>query len=436
MTYSQLESTLNILKQYNKISHIKRIFDNIFKIEFKEDIYYFDMTKNKSEIFKTNENLISHKLYSAPFDLILKKLNNTDILDIQLVNFDRIIRFKLESKNTYKREIFYLQFEFSGKYTNAIILDENLIVLEALRHIPESKSIRIVKIGEKLENPPFKKQENNKLLTTQETLNLLESNYINRKNIKLNELKSNQLLSLNKQKQKLINLLESMPEKDILLNKSIELRNNATLLLNNIHILKPYETKITIKDFNNELKTIYMPQEKTPQIAINKMFNESKKLNKKAQNLHIQIENLNNKIECLNKEIEFIENNDNLDELELFKSSFKDKKDAKQNIGITIFIENFKVSIGRNWKENKALLESAKSEDMWLHIKDYPSSHMIIHSGKTKIPQVVLYKAGSILAHFSGLKTSNLQIDYTKRKFVKLANKANVTYAKEQSIFV
>ena len=100
------------------------------------------------------------------------------------------------------------------------------------------------------------------------------------------------------------------------------------------------------------------------------------------------------------------------------------------------FIENFKVSIGRNWKENKALLESAKSEDMWLHIKDYPSSHMIIHSGKTKIPQVVLYKAGSILAHFSGLKTSNLQIDYTKRKFVKLANKANVTYAKEQSIFV
>ena len=34
MTYSQLESTLNILKQYKKISHIKRIFDNIFKIEF------------------------------------------------------------------------------------------------------------------------------------------------------------------------------------------------------------------------------------------------------------------------------------------------------------------------------------------------------------------------------------------------------------------
>ena len=43
--------------------------------------------------------------------------------------------------------------EFTGKHTNIIIF-ENRVILEALRHIDEFSSSRVVKVGIKLEEIP------------------------------------------------------------------------------------------------------------------------------------------------------------------------------------------------------------------------------------------------------------------------------------------
>ena len=47
-----------------------------------------------------------------------------------------------------------MQLEFTGKHTNIVITDDKLIVLEALRHIDEFSSSRVVKVGELLEEVP------------------------------------------------------------------------------------------------------------------------------------------------------------------------------------------------------------------------------------------------------------------------------------------
>lgn len=62
--------------------------------------------------------------------------------------------FEVTAKSSYKKEIVTLQFEFTGKNTNTIIVDENRVILEALRHIDEQSSSRVVKVGIKLLDVP------------------------------------------------------------------------------------------------------------------------------------------------------------------------------------------------------------------------------------------------------------------------------------------
>ncbi|WP_146739979.1 NFACT family protein [Helicobacter fennelliae] len=72
------------------------------------------------------------------------------IQDCFMVGGDRILRFVLLISKAYKQEHVFLQFEFSGKHTNIIVLNQDEVVLEALRHISPNKSFRCVKVGEKL----------------------------------------------------------------------------------------------------------------------------------------------------------------------------------------------------------------------------------------------------------------------------------------------
>ena len=93
-----------------------------------------------------------------------------------------------------------------------------------------------------------------------------------------------------------------------------------------------------------------------------------------------------------------------------------------------------KISIGRNEREYIKLLESARADDLWMHIRDIPSSHLIIHCGKNALAESIIYKAGEILLGVSGLKQGDFLVDYTKRKFVKITSGACVIFSKHQSL--
>jgi len=65
------------------------------------------------------------------------------------------LKFHLLSKRHYKSRKISIQFEFTGKNTNAIILSEDDIIIEALRHIDQESSFRVVRPNVKLlELPP------------------------------------------------------------------------------------------------------------------------------------------------------------------------------------------------------------------------------------------------------------------------------------------
>ena len=100
----------------------------------------------------------------------------------------------------------------------------------------------------------------------------------------------------------------------------------------------------------------------------------------------------------------------------------------------------FTVKAGRNNAENDRLTFSSKPEDIWLHAKDYHSSHVIVETSGKKITEKVLVAAAEICAYYSkGRDGGKTEIVYCERKFVKKPKKAKLgfcTYTDFKSITV
>ena len=165
MKHYILKQISQYLSGFTTINHIKRVENNTIKIEFNDrKTIYFDMTKGNATAFIKNEKDINNKIFTAPFDVVLqKRFNNSKIESVYLRDDDKVLNIVTKSKSSYKEQTTILQLEFTGKNTNIIILDTQDIILEALRHIDEWTSSRIVKVGSKLaqlEKPTFVYEDN------------------------------------------------------------------------------------------------------------------------------------------------------------------------------------------------------------------------------------------------------------------------------------
>ena len=92
--------------------------------------------------------------------------------------------------------------------------------------------------------------------------------------------------------------------------------------------------------------------------------------------------------------------------------------------------------VGRNSNENQKLLSLAKSNDIWMHTRDIPGSHVIIRTDKQNLPDSVIEAAAKLCVDFSVKSPGDYLVDYTKRKFVKIQEGSNVEYDKYQTIAV
>ncbi len=214
MKLSHLKQIKNYLENFQKISAIYRVSDTIIKVAFdKNDEVYFEMQRSNSKIFKCASYARS-KVYNAPFDVLLsKRFNRANILSVELINEDKILRFKTSVSSAYKEEITLLQFEFTGKYTNVIILDENEIVLEALRHVDLFSSFREVRVGQKLLNVPTAPYVA-KEYPLEDVEKFLHDEYADDIEAKLESLKKQKLSFLGKKLKKLQKLYASLEDEE------------------------------------------------------------------------------------------------------------------------------------------------------------------------------------------------------------------------------
>ncbi len=438
MKHYELKAIAQHLKNFTFISRARRIENNTIELSFDRDnSYFFNMTRGESFIYK---NISERPLqsFNAPFDNLLHSLvSSSALLEIKVPNNDRILRFTLAPKSAYKEQKVVLQFEFTGRHTNAILLDENEVVIEALRHIDAESSFRVIRPGvELLAIPPFKREES--IEPIEDIDDYLTQNYLQYEAKKVKGLKKQKLLIVKKKQEKLQKLLEKLPSAENLEIERKKFQNYGNIVLANLYQIKPYDKVLKTYDFEGNEITIKLPKEIVPNRISEYFFNQAKRAKAKGKNVHIEEENLRSKLNFYANMYYAIEQAKTSQELELLlpKKGKSQRKKEKHKECELFWIEDYKVLIGRNAKENQALLKLAKSNDLWMHIRDIPSSHLIIKTDKQNLPQKVIEKAAKLCVDFSLKQAGDYDVDYCKRRFVKIQEGSSVEYDKYKTIRV
>ncbi|HDX9587709.1 TPA: NFACT family protein [Bacillus pseudomycoides] len=115
------------------------------------------------------------------------------------------------------------------------------------------------------------------------------------------------------------------------------------------------------------------------------------------------------------------------------------KKPTKPILDKYIASDGTEILVGKNNKQNDYLTNKlARRDEIWLHTKDIPGSHVVIRSLEPS--DETLLEAARLAAYFSKAKeSSSVPVDYTKIRHVKKPSGAKlgfVTYDNQQTVYV
>ncbi len=437
MKFNQLQAITERLSQFDFIKLARRVEDNTIEIVFdRENSYFFDMTRGHGLVYKARSQKLMQN-YQAPFDNLLHaNLAHSRLLGAELYNNDRIIALKLAPKSSYKDKTVTLYLEFTGKNTNAILVDENEVVLEALRHVDAGRSYRVVRPGVELAAiPPYegKRKEEEKI---EDIDAILEANYRLHEEGKIESQRRQKLASVEKKITTLRNNLDALPNEEKLAQEAANCANYGNIILANLHTVNPYDKELNTWDFEGNEVSIPLPGGMPKGRYSEHYFNLAKRAKSKAKNIHIERENLESKLGFYRNLAHAIATAKDAYELELLvpKRAKMQRKKEKLRECELFWVEGYKVLVGRNSTENQKLLASAKANDIWMHVRDMPSSHVIIRTDKQNIPQSLIESAAKLCVDFSTRNAGEYEVDYTKRKFVKVQEGSSVLYNKYDTI--
>ena len=121
------------------------------------------------------------------------------------------------------------------------------------------------------------------------------------------------------------------------------------------------------------------------------------------------------------------------------RHSKKKKKQTKPEPERFISSTGMPISVGKNNKQNDMLtFKIAKRTDTWLHTKDIPGSHVVIHA--TEPDETTLREAATLAAYFSKARdSSSVPVDYTEIRQVKKPNGSKpgfVIYFEQKTLFI
>ncbi len=204
------------------------------------------------------------------------------------------------------------------------------------------------------------------------------------------------------------------------------------LILANIYKIKTGDKSLTALNYydNKEIK-IDLLENLSPSQNAEKYYKKYNKQKRTLISLKPQKEDAEKELEYLNSALSELEIAENVEDLKLIleelivagliiRNGAQKKKKEEQKEFLTYGYLGFTVKVGKNNAENDRLTGSAKSEDVWLHVKDYHSSHVIIESnGKTVLEEVLKFSA-EICAYYSKCRdTEKAEVVYTLKKHVK-----------------
>ncbi|MEN1966935.1 NFACT RNA binding domain-containing protein [Lentibacillus sp. N15] len=226
------------------------------------------------------------------------------------------------------------------------------------------------------------------------------------------------------------------------------------LLTANMHLVKLGDSHVSVTDYYDPEQTeitIDLHPNKTPSENAQSFFKTYQKLKTSKQMVEKEIAKTNDEIAYLDgllqqidtaREADIEEIRDELREegylkrQRQHKKSNKPKKPQPEEYQSS---DGTPILVGKNNKQNEYVTTKlAHRDDIWLHTKDIPGSHVIIRDREPS--EDTLLEAAQIAAYFSkSQSSSSVPVDYTTIRHVKKPNGAKpgyVTYDKQKTLFV
>ncbi len=250
------------------------------------------------------------------------------------------------------------------------------------------------------------------------------------------------------------------------LNEDLQKAENADkyrlygeLLTANLHLIKPGMNQIKITSYydGNDMVIPLDPRYSPARNAQN-YYKKYGKYKTAIREKQIQLDETYADINYLESIITFIERAASIEEINLLRSELvesgfirfrradkkavqKGSKKEKHAPHSYTLKSGKKVLVGRNNKENDWLtFKKASPNDIWLHTKDIPGSHVILFTDGTEPTEEDLFEAAGIAAHHSKASASqNVPVDYVKVRHVKKPSGAKpgfVIFTKNRTLYV
>lgn len=288
---------------------------------------------------------------------------------------------------------------------------------------------------------------------------LLENFYIIRDKIDRIKHKSSDLRkSISVKLDRTLNKLAKQKEELLEAEEREIFRIYGDLLTANLHKIEKKQNSIILENFykeNLEEVHISLDPRLSPIQNAQKYYKKYNKLKNAYKLVSEQIVKTQEEVDYLENVLISLENCTELRELEeireeLFnegyikRSSTKVKKKEKEVSSSPhhfISSDGYDIYIGKNNKQNDHLtLKLANKEDIWMHTKNIPGSHVIIKKKECQVPKDTIIEAAKLAAYHSKAKlSSNVPVDYTERRNVKKPSSAKpgmVIYDYYNTIYV
>ena len=258
---------------------------------------------------------------------------------------------------------------------------------------------------------------------------------------------------LEKSRKKLAGRLQDLKDAE---DKS-HFRLYGELITANLYRLKEKSSLAAVEDYTrpgSPVIEIKLDPNLTPLQNANRFFDEYNRAKRATKNLEKLIHESREEVEYLEGLCYIIENCETLQDLgeirqELQKGGYikplkaaaKEKRPSPAGPLAYMSQDGFTIYVGRNNNQNDYLtLRLARKDDLWLHAKDIPGSHVLVRSGGKEIPDSTLYQAALLAAfHSKARQSSNVPVDYTLAKHVSKPSGARpgyVIYKNQKTLFV
>lgn len=200
------------------------------------------------------------------------------------------------------------------------------------------------------------------------------------------------------------------------------------LVMANMHTIKQGNDKVVVDDFYHDNKPIEikLKRDLSPQKNAEVFYRKGKNQQIEIEKLKEAIAKKEKEAERLTKSILEIEASEGLKDFRKIAGDAGLPSQREKEAPLPPYHEfefkGFKIWVGRNAEKNDELtLKYTYKEDLWLHTKDVPGSHVIIkHQAGKKFPKEVIERAAELAAYNSKRRTETLcAVIFTPKKFVR-----------------